>query len=249
MGSGLSTDSGAGALGAGFASSAAMIELESPFDRRSIISSTERSMCVSLDRIFATIASSPSPAFASETIVSKDNGSAFAAVAQAISATAKNPALIDGPCIVYGRVLQMFMIKERTDFRPKWFKVKNLWGFKPAAELWPIGAKVSPLPLQPKSCQKWRFAQNYMHRPFGAGGSNDRRSQCLAKARTIAFADRPPCFQAFLLPLGAPGFMPPCIRHRLLPFHAWGWHSGPERVSAISAPALVQRDTLQHPRR
>lgn len=39
-------------------------------------------------------------------------------------------------------------------------------------------------------------------------------------AAAIALAKRPPCFRAMLLLSGAPGFMPPCIRHRFRPFMA-----------------------------
>src|SRR3546814_6001808 len=35
-----------------------------------------------------------------------------------------------------------------------------------------------------------------------------------------------------LLPLGAPGLVPPCILHRRFPFTAGDWHSVPERVRA-----------------
>ena len=44
-------------------------------------------------------------------------------------------------------------------------------------------------------------------------------------------AEYPPCFSAFRLPLGAPGFVPPCILHRRFPFPAGDWHSVPARVA------------------
>lgn len=63
------------------------------------------------------------------------------------------------------------------------------------------------------------------------------------KYRTAAFAsaDRPPCFHALRLPLGAPGFIPPCIRHRFRPFTAGDWHSLPERVRARQRGADASR--------
>lgn len=51
--------------------------------------------------------------------------------------------------------------------------------------------------------------------------------------RRISIADRDqyPCFQALLLPFGAPGDFPPCRRH--LPFGIAGdWQAMPERVRA-----------------
>ncbi len=44
-----------------------------------------------------------------------------------------------------------------------------------------------------------------------------------------------------LLPIGAPGFVPPCIRHRRLPFTAEDRHSPPERVSAVFVYGIAQR--------
>ena len=44
--------------------------------------------------------------------------------------------------------------------------------------------------------------------------------------------DRAPCFQAFLLPLGAPLPLPPCIRHLFRPLIAGDWHAAPMRVVA-----------------
>lgn len=46
-----------------------------------------------------------------------------------------------------------------------------------------------------------------------ATGENSRNK--LSKA--IVSAEREPCFQAFRLPAGAPGLVPPCMRHRFRP--------------------------------
>lgn len=40
------------------------------------------------------------------------------------------------------------------------------------------------------------------------------------RAALIVAFDRPPCFQAFRFPIGAPGLVPPCILHRRYPFTA-----------------------------
>ena len=43
------------------------------------------------------------------------------------------------------------------------------------------------------------------------------------------------------LPLGAPGLVPPYIRHRFRPFTAGDWHSVPLRVSAKHRGAIASR--------
>jgi hypothetical protein len=48
-----------------------------------------------------------------------------------------------------------------------------------------------------------------------------------------------PCFQALRLPFGAPGLVPPCIRHRILPFTAGDRHSCPALVLAPQRGASV----------
>lgn len=60
-------------------------------------------------------------------------------------------------------------------------------------------------------------------------------------AAAIALAERPPCFRALLFPSGAPGFVPPCIRHRFRPFTAGDWHAVPERVRAKQRGADASR--------
>ena len=55
-----------------------------------------------------------------------------------------------------------------------------------------------------------------------------------------ASAERSPCFQALRLPLGAPGLVPPCIRHRRLPLTAGERHSAPDRVFAPQRGALAR---------
>ena len=57
----------------------------------------------------------------------------------------------------------------------------------------------------------------------------------------MVFADRPPCFHALRLPLGAPGLVPPCILHRRFPFTVGDWHSAPERVRAKQRRADASR--------
>src|SRR3546814_16256577 len=61
------------------------------------------------------------------------------------------------------------------------------------------------------------------------------------RAAASAVAERPPCFRAFLLPLGAPGLVPPCILHRRFPFTVGDWHSVPERVCAKQRGADASR--------
>jgi hypothetical protein len=60
------------------------------------------------------------------------------------------------------------------------------------------------------------------------------------RAAAIVAPERPPCFQALRLPLGAPGLVPPCILHRRFPFTAGDWHSVPERVRARQRGALAR---------
>ena len=55
-----------------------------------------------------------------------------------------------------------------------------------------------------------------------------------------ASAERSPCFQAFRLFLGAPGLVPPCIRHRRLPLTTGERHSAPDRVFAPQRGALAR---------
>lgn len=55
-----------------------------------------------------------------------------------------------------------------------------------------------------------------------------------------ASAERSPCFHALQLPLGAPGLVPPCIRHRRLPLTAGDRHSAPDRVFAPQRGALAR---------
>ena len=58
-----------------------------------------------------------------------------------------------------------------------------------------------------------------------------RRSDAISRRHAIASAVYRPCLNAFLLPLGAPGDFPPCIRQR--PFGIAGdWHRLPLRVRA-----------------
>lgn len=59
------------------------------------------------------------------------------------------------------------------------------------------------------------------------------RSVCLTSFNCAsASAERLPCLNAFLLPLGAPGLVPPCIRHLDLPLTTGVRHEPPERVLA-----------------
>src|SRR3546814_16747944 len=57
---------------------------------------------------------------------------------------------------------------------------------------------------------------------------NDRASLSRVRSRrrsSIAFAAFIPCLSALLLPFGAPGLVPPCIRHIFRPFTAADWHA------------------------
>ena len=46
-----------------------------------------------------------------------------------------------------------------------------------------------------------------------ADGQSNSRAICLRyRAAKVVAADRPPCFLALRLPLGAPGFVPPCVK-------------------------------------
>src|SRR6266567_3987920 len=59
-----------------------------------------------------------------------------------------------------------------------------------------------------------------------------RRSEAVSRLRILASAVYRPCFSAFLLPFGAPGDFPPCIRQR--PFGIAGDRHGlPLRVRAL----------------
>src|SRR3546814_19111152 len=64
---------------------------------------------------------------------------------------------------------------------------------------------------------------------------NDRASLSRVRSRrrsSIAFAAFIPCLSALLLPFGAPGLVPPCIRHLFRPFTAGDWHAVPRLVLA-----------------
>lgn len=65
-----------------------------------------------------------------------------------------------------------------------------------------------------------------------------RASAIIAKVA----ADLRPCFRAFRLPFGAPGFVPPCIRQRRFPDTAGDWHAAPLRVLAKHRGAERSRD-------
>ena len=58
-----------------------------------------------------------------------------------------------------------------------------------------------------------------------------RSSAAISRRRSIACAVLRPCFKAFLLPFGAPGDGPPCIRQRPF-FIAGDWQGLPRRVRA-----------------
>ena len=77
-----------------------------------------------------------------------------------------------------------------------------------------------------------------------SGQSTHRTSRAISlryRAAAIAVAERPPCFRAWLFPSGAPGFVPPCIRHRFRAFTAGDWHSVPARVRARQRGACAIR--------
>jgi hypothetical protein len=58
-----------------------------------------------------------------------------------------------------------------------------------------------------------------------------RRSDAIPRRRIMASTVYRPCLSAFLFPFGAPGDLPPCIRHG--PFGIAGdWHGLPLRVRA-----------------
>ena len=63
-----------------------------------------------------------------------------------------------------------------------------------------------------------------------ASSCSSRATALRNRAAPSAFADRAPCFHALRLPLGAPGLVPPCIRHRPLPFTAGFLQGAPLRV-------------------
>ena len=63
-----------------------------------------------------------------------------------------------------------------------------------------------------------------------------RASACTNATAPLVLADLAPCFQAFRLPLGAPGEVPPCMRQRPLGI-AGDRHGFPFRVCAPQAVA------------
>ena len=67
--------------------------------------------------------------------------------------------------------------------------------------------------------------------PYASSSHTSRATALTNAAASLAPADLAPCFQAFRLPLGAPGDGPPCIRQRPLGM-AGDWHGLPLRVRA-----------------
>ena len=74
----------------------------------------------------------------------------------------------------------------------------------------------------PRATLRRRVAHRTNSRAWRISSAIDRR-------RAISLSTVAPCFQAFLFPFGAPGDVPPCIRHRPF-FIAGDWHSVPRRV-------------------
>lgn len=96
------------------------------------------------------------------------------------------------------------------------------------------GPNASPVSLVIAFSDRFRVIQT------SASSIIRQRSRTYASALTVS-TERPPCFHALRLFLGAPLPLPPCIRHRLPPFTAGDWHSIPERVRARQRGACASR--------
>ena len=104
--------------------------------------------------------------------------------------------------------------------------------FRPIASLGPVADSLTSGRTRKRGEHESGFqAADHVGVIYASSSRTSRATALTNAAACIAPADLAPCFQAFRLPLGAPGEGPPCIRQRPLGI-AGDLHGVPLRVRA-----------------